>query len=68
MSATFPQGTQGRRDFVAGHFYVSRSTGDLTGHFFPSQCPVLTNRFPEFGVQHEGTGAGGVSTVLFEHT
>ena len=39
----------------------------LTGHIFPSQCPVLTNRFPEFGVQHEGTGAGGVSTVLFEH-
>ena len=25
MSATFP--IQGRRDFIAGHFYVSRSTG-----------------------------------------
>ena len=68
LSATFPQGTQGRLDFIAGHFYVSRSTGhsDRT-LFFTSQCPVLTNRFPEFGVQHEGTGAGGVSTVLFQH-
>ena len=27
LSATFPQGKQGRLDFIAGHFYVSRSTG-----------------------------------------
>ena len=114
LSATIPQGTQGRLDFIAGHFYVPRSTrhsdgtlfsrpcvpcvnllivlhcrplflkgrkdvgtllrdifmcpaqrDTLTVHFFTSQCPVLTNRFPEFGVQHEGTGAGGVSTVLY---
>ena len=31
----------------------------LPGHFFASRCPVLTNRLTEFGVQHEGTGAGG---------
>ena len=29
----------------------------LTGHFFASRCPVLTNRLTEFGVKHEGTGA-----------
>ena len=36
---------------------VQRDT--LTRHFFASRCPVLTNRLPEFGVQHERTGAGG---------
>ena len=42
----------GRRDFIAGYFYVScpskRDSYDtwdfLTGHVLASRCPVLSNR------------------------
>ena len=34
LSVTFPQGTQGRLDFITGHFYVSRSTGHSDGTLF----------------------------------
>ena len=36
LSATFPQGTEleGRLDFIAGHFYVSRSTRHSDGTLY----------------------------------
>ena len=42
-----------------GTFFKRPAQRDtLTGHLSAYRCPVLTNRLPEFGVQHEGTGAG----------
>ena len=46
------------KGLYCGTFFKRPARDTLTGHFFASRCPVLTNRFPEFGVQHEGTGAG----------
>ena len=45
--------------FMRDIFMCPAQRDSLTGHFFASLFPVLNNLLPEFGVQHEGTGAGG---------